>query len=98
MSSQLAAIPTDKFALAEDVALHGLFHLGLCCRCFQRELRIERVQLEEITVGFARRRTRPSICRFLKIVNSLSCSARKRRTLSRSLREVMSITWQIEKH
>jgi hypothetical protein len=50
MSSQLAAIPTDKFALSEDVALHGLFRLGLCWRCFQRELRIERVQLEEITV------------------------------------------------
>src|SRR5438046_2634835 len=65
------AIPADHFGMREDVALHGTLYVGFCRTSFQIQLRIQRVELEEIPVRIARRRARPSVADLAEVVAAL---------------------------
>src|SRR5437667_11390909 len=73
---KLASVPAHEFALSEDVALHGLFDIGLRARPFQGKFRIECVELEKIPVRLPRWRTRATISFFPQAVGSLLCAGR----------------------
>src|SRR5437773_11622497 len=75
---KLASVPAHEFALSEDVALHGLFGIGLRSRRFQGKFRIECVELEKIPVRLSRWRTGATIAFSLKVVGSLFCPGPKR--------------------
>src|SRR5713226_10440 len=76
-SESSAAVFSNQFGLGKDVALHGAFNVGLRRAGFQTQFCVERIQLEEIAVRLAGRRTRPAVADLAEIVSALPRAAGK---------------------
>ena len=62
----------DVFVLGQDVALHGPCDVFFCSAGHKLQLGIKSVELEEVAMGFAGRRTGPAITDFPKIIAALA--------------------------
>src|SRR5262245_24466313 len=83
----LARIEADKLTLSDDVTIHGSLEIALARPTLQIHRRIQRVQLEEVAMRFARRWARSTVAAFLEVVHTLQHGASQvRRALSDSSR------------
>lgn len=88
----------DVFALGQDVALHGPFDVFFCSAGHKIQLGIKGVELEEVAMGFAGRRTGPAITDFPEVIAALARTVRRLLVLWEILREGAQIRGQVEDH
>src|SRR5690349_9404825 len=88
----------EHFRVREDMPLHGPLDVGLRRAHFQIQFRIQRIQLEEISVRIARRRTGPSVPDFAEIVSPLPGAIRKLLLLRHAFRQFSRVRRQVEQH
>lgn len=67
-----AGIAAHVLALIEDVALHRTLDVFFGGAGLEIELGVESIELEEITMGFARRRARTTVADFAEVVAALA--------------------------
>src|SRR6267378_6103543 len=94
-SRESAAVFANELCLGKDVAFHRALNIGLRRAGFQTQLRIERIQLEEIPVRLPRRRTRTAITNFAEIVAALASAAGKLLLLRDAFRKFSVVCWKI---
>src|SRR3972149_8584323 len=83
-----AAVATHELRLREDVALHRFLDVRLGGPGLEVELRVERVELEEVAVRGTGRRAGAAVADFAEIVPPLAGGAREPFALRGSLREL----------
>src|SRR6266481_3861350 len=66
--SSSTGVAPHVFSLGQDVALHGPFDLFLRGARLEIQLGIEGVEFEEVAMRLPRRRTRPPISNFFKVI------------------------------
>jgi len=88
----------DVFALGQYVALHGPFDVFFCSAGHKIQLGIKGVELEEVAMGFAGRRTGPAITDFPKVIAALAPTVSRLLVLRDILREGAQIRGQVKDH
>ena len=92
------AIFPDHLCVPQYMPLHGPLDVRLRRARFQIHLGIQRIQLEEVPVRIAGRRTRPSVPDFAEIVSPLPRATCKLLLLCHSLRKFSRFRRKIEQH
>src|SRR5208283_2156916 len=80
------------------MALHGVFHVFFCSAGHKIQLGIKGVELEEVAMGFAWRRTGPAITDFPKVIVALARTVSRLLVLGKILREGAETRGQVKDH